>query len=196
MSGPRKARPRTSRSPTTPESPLRDQGAAMKIQIAQIREEQIFWLGCILFWVGVARLLVALSNVTVDGGAPDSLSSSSLKATEVLFIALSLLVTIMLYLAKQRMEILSSFIVVSVFWSVFVFFEMRHGLVCHLRHEHGVVCGQIHEVSLYLLLGLILFNGFMFVSLFWRMTNPAKLSLGAFLAFVQNIILLWEYLNI
>ena len=36
----------------------------------------------------------------------------------------------------------------------------------------------------------------MFASLFWRKTNLAKLSLGAFLALVQNIILLWEYLNI
>ena len=168
----------------------------MKIQIARIREEHTFWLGCILFWAGVARLLIAVSNGTVDGGVPDSLSSSSLKATEVLFVALSLLVTIMLYLAKQRMEILSAFIIGSICWSVFVFFEMRHGLACHLRHEHGVVCRQIHKVSLYLLWGLVAFNALMFVSLFWRRTSPAKLSLGAFLAFVQNIILLWEYLNI
>jgi len=168
----------------------------MKVQIARFREEHIFWLGCVLFWAGIARLLIALSNGTVDGGVPDSLSSSSLKASEVLFIALSMLVTIMLYLAKQRVEVISVFIIGSVLWSVFVFFEMRHGLVCHLRHEHGVVCRQIHKVSLYLLWGLVFFNGSMFVSLFWRRTNPAKLSLGAFLALVQNIILLWEYLNI
>ena len=134
----------------------------MNIRVARIREEQVFWLGCVLFWIGVVRVLIALSNGTVDGGAPDSLSSSALMATEVLFISLSLLVTIMLYLAKQRIAILSAFIVVSVCWSVFVFFELRHGLACHLGHEHGVVCGQIHEVSLYLLLGLVSFNSLMF----------------------------------
>lgn len=141
-------------------------------------------------------MLLALSNVTVDGGVSDSLSLSSLKATEVLFVALSLLVTVMLYLSKQRLEILSTFIVVSICWSVFVFLEMRHRLTCHLKHEHGVVCRQIHKISLFLLLGLILFNISMFFSLFWRKTDPAKLTFGAFLAFVQNIILLWEYLNI
>jgi hypothetical protein len=182
--------------PRLPERRFRNQGAGMKIQIARIREEQIFWLGCLLFWAGVARLLIALSNGTVDGGVPDSLSSSSLKASEVLFVALSLIVTVMLYLARQRMQVISVFIFGSVCWSIFVFFEMRHGLACHVRHEHGVVCRQIHSVSLYLLWGLVFFNALMFVSLFWRRTNPAKLSLGVFLALVQNVILLWEYLNI
>lgn len=168
----------------------------MRIQTARIREEHVFWLGCVLFWVGVARLLVALSHGTVDGDVPDSLSSSSLKASGVLFVALSMLVTMMLYLTKRRTEVLSTFIIGSVCWSVFVFFELRHGLACHLRHEHGVVCRQVHKVSLYLLWGLIVFNSSMFVSLFWRRTNPAKLSLGAFLVLVQSVILLWEYLNI
>ena len=168
----------------------------MKIRWAKLRDEQVFWLGCLFFWAGVARVLLALSEGAVDGGVPDSLSLSSLKATEVLYVALSLLVTVMLYLSRQRLTILSLFIVGSICWSVFVFVDMRHGLTCHLRHEHGVVCRQIHKISLYLLIGLILFNSSLFVSLLWRKTEPAKLALGAFLAFVQNIILLWQYLNI
>jgi hypothetical protein len=171
-------------------------GTGMKTLIPRMNGEQIFWIGCILFWTGVTRVLVALGSGTVDNGIPDTLSSSSLKASQVLILASSIIATIVLYLAKRRMEIISIFIVGSVFWSIYVFFEVRNGLHCHLAYEHGVVCGQIHRLSRSLVWGLIIFNCLLFISLLWRKTVPAKLSLGVFLAFVQNVILLWEYLNI